>query len=64
VTGRRAIEFTLDIPSQACADCVMPVRMLQPIFAREVERILGSGWTLKINDPRDEAGHPLNASRS
>jgi hypothetical protein len=64
VTASRTIEFTLVIPSQACADCVMPVRMLHPIFSARVEEILGSGWTVKIHDPRDDANHPLNSGRS
>lgn len=55
-----SIEFSLHIPDQACADCIMPSRILLPIFRTQVESMLGTGFTVTIEDPRDDENHPLN----
>lgn len=59
-TGDRTIEFRLHIPDQACADCIMPSRVLLPIFRTQVESMLGAGFSVSIDDPRDDENHPLN----
>lgn len=46
------ITFQLHIPDAACAECVMPSEFLGPIFQRQVDADLGSGWTIEISDPR------------
>lgn len=46
------VTFTLDIPTQACAECVMPSKMLHAIFQQRVDAELGTGLTVVINDPR------------
>lgn len=59
-TGDHSIRFRLHIPDQACADCVMPSRILLPIFQRQVDSVLGTGFALTLDDPRDDENHPLN----
>ena len=55
LTATRAgdlVTFTLHIPTQACAECVMPSSMLRPIFQQRVDAQLGAGLTVEIEDPR------------
>ena len=59
-TGDHAAVFRLHIPDQACADCIMPSRMLLPMFSARMASMLGPGWTVTLDDPRDDAAHPLN----
>ena len=51
--GLQALEFTLVIPTASCAECVMPAATLSAIFATQVEKALGRGWTFVIRDPRE-----------
>ncbi len=52
--------FRLHIPDQACANCIMPSRILLPMFAARVASIIGPGWSVTLDDTRDDATHPLN----
>ena len=46
------ITFRLHIPDEACAECVMPSSMLVPMFQHRVDRELGPGLTVELEDPR------------
>ena len=59
-TGDHSAVFRLYIPDQACADCIMPSRILLPMLSARVASMLGPGWTVTLDDPRDDAAHPLN----
>jgi hypothetical protein len=51
VDGR--IVFDLSIPTEACAECVMPSTMLTSIFQNVVDTELGPGHVIVLNDPRE-----------
>ena len=46
------IVFRLHIPDEACAECVMPSSMLVSMFQHRVDRELGPGLTVELEDPR------------
>lgn len=48
----RLVTFTLHIPTEACAECIMPSSVLLPMFQQRVEAALGPGHLVKIVDPR------------
>ncbi len=50
----------LHIPDQACADCIVPSRIQLPMFSARVSSMMGPGWTVTLDDSRDDALHPLN----
>jgi hypothetical protein len=52
VTGERTVTLTLHIPTQACAECIMPAGWLLPMFERRVRRGLGDDWAVELVDPR------------
>lgn len=52
VVAPRNLRFTLVIPTAACAECVMPSKVLRTVFGRHVEAELGSDWSFTIVDPR------------
>jgi len=52
----RQILFTLHIPDEACAECVMPATVLSSMFQHRVDVDLGPGWAIAIDDPRERAG--------
>ena len=49
--GNRIV-FGLHIPDEACAECVMPSSMLEPMFQHRVDQELGPGFTVELQDPR------------
>lgn len=51
VDGR--LIFDLSIPTEACAECVMPSTMLTSIFQNVVDTELGPGHIIVLNDPRE-----------
>jgi hypothetical protein len=51
--GVKTLAFTLVIPTAACAECVMPAATLSVIFAAQIEKVFGHGWTFVIRDPRE-----------
>gem|GEM_PF-36487 len=46
------IVFQLHIPTQACAECVMPAATLRSIFQKAVDDQFGPGRIATVNDPR------------
>jgi hypothetical protein len=54
------IVFRLHIPDQACAECIMPSNILLPIFRTQVTSMLGEGFEVSLDDPREDKDHPLN----
>ena len=59
-SGDHTAVFRLHIPDQACADCIMPSRILLPMFSARVASMMGPGWTVTLDDPRDDAAHLLH----
>lgn len=51
-TDEQTVRFTLHIPDQACADCIMPAPHLLPIFERRTAEHLGTGIAIVLDDPR------------
>ena len=62
-TDDHSVVFELHIPDQACADCIMPARVLLPIFTSRIHAALGDHLSVTLVDPRDDASHPLNTQR-
>lgn len=54
VTGRH-ITLQLHIPDEACAECVLPAPILLEMFQRRFDIELGAGWTVTLDDPREQA---------
>lgn len=52
VTGDQEITLTLHIPTQACAECIMPDHWLLPMFTARVRQGLGDEWQVLLVDPR------------
>jgi hypothetical protein len=55
VTADRTVTLTLHIPTQACAECIMPASWLLPMFESRVRSGLGDDWHVELIDPR--TGH-------
>jgi hypothetical protein len=60
MVGDSEIVFHLHIPDQACAECIMPSNILLPIFRTQVASMLGAGFVVSLNDPREDKDHPLH----
>lgn len=54
-TGPTSVMLRLHIPTQACAECVMPADWLLPLFQSRIHRALGAHWTVTLDDPRQHA---------
>lgn len=49
------VTLQLHIPDDACAECVLPASMLSPMFQHRFDTELGTGWTVTLDDPREQA---------
>jgi hypothetical protein len=52
LSGARTVTFRLQIRDEACAECILPGRLLQQIFDRKVRERLGDGYDVVLIDPR------------
>ncbi|MEZ5376903.1 MAG: hypothetical protein R2733_10365 [Acidimicrobiales bacterium] len=56
VTGPSSVVLRLHIPTQACAECIMPADWLLPMFEQRIRSALGDYWTVELDDPRRDRG--------
>ena len=48
------ITLRLHIPDEACAECVLPASMLVGMFQHRFDDELGPGWSITLDDPRED----------